>query len=118
MLLTVSLLVLLYVFVILRAAQFFMMEGPVRDDDKTIGAVIIAASVMFIFARITTFVNHPSEVEADSTAIALWVGFGLFNAMLYLGLLHRMTVSRSDACQSAPLSAVEPVKKDKYRTAA
>lgn len=113
MLLTVSLLVILYLFVIFRAAQFFMLDGPIRDDDKTIGAVIIAASCMFIIARITTFITHPAEVEADSTAVALWVGFGLFNAMLYLGLLHRMTAFRAESGQP-----VEKSHNDKYRTAA
>lgn len=118
MLLTVSLLVMLYLFVIIRAVQFFLQDGPpVRDDDKTVGAVIIAASVMFIIARITTFVIHPNEVESNNTAVALWVGFGLLNAMLYLGLLHRMTAFRAESGQRR-MQPVEKSHNDKYRTAA
>lgn len=115
MVFTVSVLVILYLFVIFRAVQFFTLPGTARDDDKTVAAVIIAASVMFIVARVTTFVNHPAAIESAGSSIALWVGFGLFNAMLYLGLLHRMSSCRMSKGQRR----LQPVdSKPDYRTAA
>lgn len=94
MLLTTTLLVMLYLLVIYRAVIYFRLPGETRDDDKTIAATIIAASVMFIAARVSTFFIEPWAIKSNSTSLAMWIGFGLFNAMLYLGLIHKLTEHR------------------------
>lgn len=108
MLLTVVLLILLYLYVIVRAVQFFLMDGVARDDDKIIAAGIIASSVMFVLARVVTSLIDPGAVQSADTTMTLWGGVGLFNGMFYLGLLHRMIECRGDQSQSRHRRPSEP----------
>lgn len=101
--LTAGLLIVLYCYVIYRAIQFFRMPGDAREDDKIVGTAVIAASVMFILARIVTYAINPASASGFLTQQALWGGFGFFNAMLYLGLVHRMVVYRSSRGTGLPL---------------
>jgi hypothetical protein len=94
MLITTTLITMLYLWVIIRAVSFFRLPGDARDNDKTIAAVIIAVCVMFIVARITTYVVEPWVVRGNSTSQALWIGGSLLNAMLYLAMLHQMIEHR------------------------
>lgn len=85
-----TLLILLYLFAITQAVKFFRMPGETRDDDKTIAASIIAASVMFVAARVITFFYYIPANEVSGYPVELWLAFGFFNGMFYLGYLHRL----------------------------
>lgn len=100
MLLTSTALIILHLWIISKAIRFFRLPGSPRHSDKVIAASMIAASVLFILSRASTLLwQWPVTLVANSHVTHLWVAYGLFNAMLYLGVLHQLIAWRTDPTQ-------------------
>jgi accessory gene regulator protein AgrB len=100
MLVVTVLTTLIHAFVIAKAVTFFRVNGPCRESDKTIVAMLGALSAMFILAQVLVTVDNFGRVLTTSLASALLMGFNFSNAFFYLAQIKVLTDRRSyNACQ-------------------
>lgn len=93
---------LIHLFIIVRSVIFFRTSGEVRESDKTAVATIALLSVMFIMAMALAWLEHPPLVFSRQLSGAMFTGFNLAVAVVFLGQVRMVTTRRAEhACHQS-----------------